>query len=457
MSRIALIIALAAALCATAAFGQSTKIRLGTQTQGALPAGQGGVLNGGTTGQVLSKASSSDYDQAWIDVGDVVGPASATDFHYALFDGTSGKLLQDSALSADAVGTLNLVHTASANAVSSIALHMESNYGGGTPINGFGEHLGFFLETSTTNGREAGRISVAWSDITDASRTAFMDFLLVNNAAAAASKMRLFPSGGLAVNNTTDPGAGIISANTGFRIGTSASTSGVMMQSDGSKFTASSATWPSTGTNGQAVIFDGNDFVTSSNAAESDALNAYQALGSSIKAQTVGVGLDRISSSFTMVDSQAQYVAIWLPVRQTLTGVKWYQQTVGNYTGDNNNKIALYSYSGGTLTRVAQSTNDAALWSQAGGNVVKQKGFSATYDAAPGLYFVALLYNNSAQITAPIIGAAASVGNAGIPAGDFTNSAKLWGNVGSQTDLPSTQASSGLTTATAQNIWVAVY
>jgi len=42
-----------------------TKVREGTQTQGALPAAQGGVPSGGTTGQVLTKNSSTSYDDGW--------------------------------------------------------------------------------------------------------------------------------------------------------------------------------------------------------------------------------------------------------------------------------------------------------------------------------------------------------------------------------------------------------
>src|SRR5581483_9130520 len=83
----------------------------------------------------------------------------------------------------------------------------------------FGEYIQFMLESSTTNGREAGRIAVTWSDVTDASRTAYMSFWLVNSAGAAAEKMRLFPSGGLSVNSTTDPGSGVINANSGFAKG----------------------------------------------------------------------------------------------------------------------------------------------------------------------------------------------------------------------------------------------
>lgn len=58
------------------------------------------VPPGGTTGQILTKASGTDFDAHWVSggsgTGDVVGPASAVTNHVAFFDGTTGKLIKDS-------------------------------------------------------------------------------------------------------------------------------------------------------------------------------------------------------------------------------------------------------------------------------------------------------------------------------------------------------------------------
>ena len=63
------------------------------------PAGPG-VPEGGTTGQIYVKASNADYDGEWANspsgTGAVVGPASSLDGTFALFDGTTGKLIKDS-------------------------------------------------------------------------------------------------------------------------------------------------------------------------------------------------------------------------------------------------------------------------------------------------------------------------------------------------------------------------
>lgn len=64
-----------------------------------------GVPSGGTSGQVLIKASSTDYDSMWGSVGDVVGPASAVDNNVSIFNSISGKLIKDSGKAFSTDGT----------------------------------------------------------------------------------------------------------------------------------------------------------------------------------------------------------------------------------------------------------------------------------------------------------------------------------------------------------------
>lgn len=64
----------------------------------------------GTTGQVLAKASNTDFDVAWVAAGsgsgDVVGPASSTDNAIVRFDSTTGKLIQNSVATLSDTGHL---------------------------------------------------------------------------------------------------------------------------------------------------------------------------------------------------------------------------------------------------------------------------------------------------------------------------------------------------------------
>ena len=171
---------------------------------------------------------------------------------------------------------------------------------------------------------------------------------------------------------------------------------------------------------------------------------AYQALGSNLIAQNVNGSLgDSTGTSAILIDNRVLYMGVWLPVAQTVTGVKWEQVTQGNYTADNYNGVGLYTYSGGTLTLVASSTDDGDIW-KATAATIASKAFSSPYVAAKGLYFVAYLYCNSAQVTGPTQGAIFGSIGSNVTV-DFTNSAKLSGFQNGQTSLPATVAMSSIT------------
>jgi hypothetical protein len=175
------------------------------------------------------------------------------------------------------------------------------------------------------------------------------------------------------------------------------------------------------------------------------------AMGSGLKAQTFGLPMSSANTALTVSDASVRWTAVWLPNAVTLTGASVIIRIQGNFTADANNKLALYSYSSGTLTRVAQTADDPnGIWKAAANTLVKIP-FTSTYAAPAGLYFVAFLYNNSAQTTARTTMNIAFQGTL-----DFTNSGKLFGSLAAQTDMPSSQASSGLTAATSVP-WVGLY
>lgn len=180
-----------------------------------------------------------------------------------------------------------------------------------------------------------------------------------------------------------------------------------------------------------------------------------QALGSTVKFESLGRSMADVTTTVPISDGQIRFFAIYISETTTITGVKWFQATQGSYTADNYNGIGLYSYSGGTLTQVASTTDDGDIW-KATGSTMASKAFSSTYNASPGVYFIAVLYNSSAQTTAPALGGYGTT-NAGVSAADYTNSAKLISLLSGQTALPSpTQAMSGLTVTTA-GVYLALY
>ena len=184
----------------------------------------------------------------------------------------------------------------------------------------------------------------------------------------------------------------------------------------------------------------------------------YQALGSTILAETAGQKLQFANTSTVMVDNQIKYSALYLPKDASIAGIKVYVRVLGNYTGDNNNKVGLYSFnqSSGLLTLVASSNNSASLWTSAA-NAIQTIAFSAAYLASPGVYFTALLYNQSAQVAAPALASGVALNNAAMAgtAFGFANSAKLYGT-STGNDLPATIASSAITASTIPS-WTAIY
>lgn len=185
---------------------------------------------------------------------------------------------------------------------------------------------------------------------------------------------------------------------------------------------------------------------------------AYSMLGCVMVAETVGQKLMYSNVSTALVDGQIKYVAVCLPKFEVLDGIRVYVRVLGSYTGDQNNRVGLYSYNinTGLLTLVASSANSATLWTSAA-NAGQTIPFSASYNASPGIYFVAFIYNNSAQTTAPSLASGIALNNAamGSTAYGFTNSAKLYGT-STGTDLPATINMSAITTSLIPS-WVAVY
>lgn len=215
----------------------------------------------------------------------------------------------------------------------------------------------------------------------------------------------------------------------------------------------------SVGTSGQVLTSNGAGALPTFQAAAAGSaltwpdIEAAQGMGSTYAA--CNFPTYAMSTNAAMNDGQVIFIAVYLPTAQTITGAVAYQSVQGNYTGDNNNKVGLYTYSGGTLTLVASSTNDSELW-KATANTFVSKDFSSPYSASAGLLVIAFLWNNSASTTAPSLGRAATTINLAAMAPGTTNSGKLIGTLTGQTDLPSSQAMSGIT-GTASVIWGGIY
>lgn len=195
------------------------------------------------------------------------------------------------------------------------------------------------------------------------------------------------------------------------------------------------------------------EFVDSYSASE----KGYQAMGSSLKAEALSTSIGTANQSVALTDGQRRVQPVYLSQAATLTGVKFYMRTQGNFTADNVNRVVLYTESSGTLTEVATSANDGDIWKVAAGSL-SSVPFTSTYAAAAGLYYVGFIYNNSAQTTAPALAAITNLAGSttGMSDLDFANNNKLSGFQSSQSDLTSPYTLSSASTS-AQVFWFMLY
>ena len=205
-----------------------------------------------------------------------------------------------------------------------------------------------------------------------------------------------------------------------------------------------SITQATTSTDGYVSSTDWNTF---NNKLPSDAtVLGYNGLGSAIKGYPLGINLTAVGASTAFTNQRLWLIPVYVPADQTITGVKWLQIALGNYTANNYNGVGLYSVSGGTITLVASSTNNGNIWKTFTANTWGSEPFSTPYAATRGTYFIGALYNNSAQTTAP------STGNVAIAATtvqsfDFTGG-RMYSILTTQLTLP---ASVALSTTTGVN------
>jgi len=165
-------------------------------------------------------------------------------------------------------------------------------------------------------------------------------------------------------------------------------------------------------------------------------IRGIQALGSNVVAQPITI-THYGTTDMDMVDATLYLFAVYIEELTTITGVRYMLDQAGVYTADGYNGVGLYSYSAGTYTLVASSTNDGNIW-KATEYTAASKAFSSTYAASPGLYFVAALYNTSSESTEPLLKGGAQTTNAFAVVYGLTNNAKVNATLATQASLPAT-------------------
>lgn len=162
---------------------------------------------------------------------------------------------------------------------------------------------------------------------------------------------------------------------------------------------------------------------------------------SSVKAMNWQFQINNNAASSDMVSGTIYWMALYLTSPATITGAYVPFNRAGNYTASNNNRVGLYSTDGTTLTLVASNADTPTMWTTTSSSMLTQ-AFTAAYSAPSGLYYMAYLWNSSVTITAPRA-VTQTMNGAFVDIGLIGSNIRI-GTTAGQTNLPSTQAISGI-------------
>ena len=132
----------------------------------------------------------------------------------------------------------------------------------------------------------------------------------------------------------------------------------------------------------------------------SNVLKALKFLGSQVKGYTLGMELGTSTTGFAMTNNTIYWSIVLVTDTVTITSFQYNLTIQGVYTGSNINGMAWYGASGSTLTKVTETTNDATFWTKTAG-AYTSVNLPAPILVIPGIYYIACLYCQSAQTTAP--------------------------------------------------------
>lgn len=280
--------------------------------------------------------------------------------------------------------------------------------------------------TSSTYGTLTGNINGTNTDFT------------VSAGAYATGKLTVEINGQLQTQGTNEDWVELVPSSGTFRFNTPPPVGSVVTAIYGrTAAPASAVAWGNISGN---VTSQTDIYPAIRDANQSEFLLIRQALGSIVKEETIPLE-SAANSSLNLVSQRAYYQSLFVSSAMTATGVLMNMSSVGNYTGNNVNAVALYSYLAGTLTKIAETANIADLWKTARQSIP----FGASVSLSRGLYFFGILYCSSSESVAPKLRTPNTNTISMDEVFDFTNAAKVSGFRGSQTSLPSTESMSNIT------------
>ena len=129
-------------------------------------------------------------------------------------------------------------------------------------------------------------------------------------------------------------------------------------------------------------------------------LDLLQSIGLGIKGESYGITLTNVTAQLALSSGRISFYPFNWNVSDSIRGIAWFNRATTSVVATNYNGIGIYSLSGGTLTRVTFTANDAAFWT-ATSNTWTSKSITPFY-LTKGVYFIG--FQVSGTGTLPTIG-----------------------------------------------------
>lgn len=131
-------------------------------------------------------------------------------------------------------------------------------------------------------------------------------------------------------------------------------------------------------------------------------LKQLQQFGSPILCTLLNLPIYSSSIDASLTSDRLVYTMCIAPLA-TITGI-WYLPTgfQGAFTANNYNGFALYSESSGTLTKIAETANDANIWKQTTGTFI-QVAFNSPVTLTSSVVWIGFTYSGTAVVHPPTL------------------------------------------------------
>jgi len=185
-------------------------------------------------------------------------------------------------------------------------------------------------------------------------------------------------------------------------------------------------------------------------------LDLLQSLGLGIKAEPYGCTYASVTSQLSLTSPRLYFYPFNWNVSDSIRGIAFLSRAATALTATNYNGVAIYSLSGGTLTRLTYTSNSATFWDNATINSWKNVAITPYY-LPKGTYFLG--YEASGSAGTPTI-ASGSIMQAGFiepPTAINTNGIKISSYISNATTTPPSSVAMSTTTIVHQVPYFILY